>query len=191
MSLKGYIRGRLCADFLSLGVLLAWSCAGQAQLPFELVDKLNAYPHAVEVSQATMEVRDHEIGLGAIKKIRGVWQFKESERLSGTLDRHTWQIVDGFSSLEIFEGLVAELESDGMAELLFACEGRSCGQGVQWANRVFGERILYGREELQRYSVYALTGEVSFRVILYSAARTADRQYFHMESLELDSGNDR
>ncbi|MEH6583035.1 MAG: DUF4892 domain-containing protein [Halioglobus sp.] len=190
MSLKCFRRGRRYAGLLSMGFSLAWSPAGQAQLPFELVDKLNAYPHAVEVSQAALEVRDHEVGLGAIKKVRGVWQFKKSERLSGSLDRHTWQIVDGFSSLEVFEGLVAELESAGAAELLFACEGRSCGQGVQWANRVFGERILYGREELQRYSVYALTGETTFRVILYSSARTADRQHLHMESLELAPGDE-
>ena len=164
---------------------LGWPSISAAKTPGEIIDKLNKYPHATTVAQSETQVRDHEIGLGAMKKIRGVWQFKSSERLSGVLLRNTWQIVDGFTSLEVFSELVTELESTEGSELLFSCEGRSCGQGVQWANRVFGERILYGREELQRYSVYALPKPSKSRVLVYSSARTADRQHLHMEVLEL------
>ena len=138
------------------------------------------------VAQSETQVRDHEIGLGAMQKRSGAWQFKNSERQSGLLRRHTWQIINGFTSLEVLAELVSELETIEGSELLFACEGRSCGQGVHWANRVFGERILYGREELQRYRVYSLKGPAEYRVILYSSARTADRQYLHMDTLQLD-----
>ena len=98
------------------------------------------------------------------------------------MTRYTWQIVDGFSSNEVLEELEAELQD---SELLFSCEGRSCGQGVQWANRVFRERVLYGRDDLQRYRVYG-SGEQEggrYRVLLFSSSRTADRQYLHAEFL--------
>ena len=72
------------------------------------------------------------------------------------------------------------------AQLVFACEGRSCGQGVQWANRVFGERVLYGRDDLQRYRVYGPTQGEGFRLVLFSSARTADRQYLHAELLAIE-----
>jgi len=153
--------------------------------PLDLLEQLIDDPHAIVVAHSVAEVRDYEVGLGAIQKNRGVWRFKDSARHTGTLHRHTWQIVDGYSSLEIYQGLVSQLESEPGSEQLFACEGRSCGQGVQWANRVFSERVLYGREEMQRYSVYELAGEPGYRVILYSSARTADRQYLHMEVLQL------
>lgn len=166
---------------------LGWPSISAAKTPGEIIDKLNKYPHATTVAQSETQVRDHEIGLGAMKKIRGVWQFKSSERLSGVLLRNTWQIVDGFTSLEVFSELVTEVESTEGSELLFSCEGRSCGQGVQWANRVFGEKILYGREEMQRYRVYSLDKPATGRVILYSAARTADRQYLHMEFLQVQT----
>ena len=82
--------------------------------------------------------------------------------------------------------MLAELEAAVKGgQLLFSCEGRSCGQGVQWANRVFGERVLYGRDDLQRYRVYAPAEGDEYRLVLFSSARTADRQYLHAELLEI------
>jgi hypothetical protein len=165
--------------------MVCFAVGSRADSPLALIEKLDNYPHAVPVSHSSTEVRDHEIGLGAIQKVRGVWRFKDSERQTGTLHRHTWQIVDGFSSLEVYEELVSQLDSGENSELLFSCEGRSCGQSVQWANRVFAQRMLYGREEMQRYRVYRWKEAVEYRVILYSSARTADRQHLHMEVIQL------
>jgi hypothetical protein len=144
---------------------------------------LDEYPHAVQKSFSQEEVIDHEIGLGAIQKVRGEWQFKHSERLSGTLQSYTWQIVNGFSAAEVLDELLNEVKQIEGATELFACDGRACGRGVEWANRVFNERILYGREDLQRYRVFALPGEPESRLLAYSAERTSDRQYLHVEVL--------
>jgi uncharacterized protein DUF4892 len=171
--------GLLCA----LWAANSWSDV--VGTPLELVAFLDSIPHVVDISRSQQQVRDHEVGLGAIRKTRGAWQFKDSERLTGELSRHTWQVVDGFSSLEILERVVAQLDSMEGGAMLFACEGRSCGPGVQWANRVFGQRVLYGREELQRYKVYSIASQPAYRVLLFSSARTADRQYFHLEVLEV------
>lgn len=148
----------------------------------ELLARFNAYPHAVIVSQSDAQVVDYEVGLGAMQKVRGTWRFKTSERQTGRLIRYTWQITDGFTSNEVLASIEAQVTE---AQLLFACEGRSCGQGVQWANRVFGERVLYGRDDLQRYRVYRPTQGDEFRLVLFSSARTADRQYLHAELLEI------
>ena len=164
---------------------LLFSPALMAQQPAELMAELKAYPHTTTVAESVEEVIDHEVGLGAMRKTRSVWQFKSSERLSGSLARHTWQVVDGFTSLEVYEAVKTRLTDIEDSELLFSCVGRSCGHGAQWANRVFGQRVLYGREDLQQYSVYGLTGDPQYRVIIYSSARTADRQYLHMEILTI------
>ena len=78
-----------------------------------------------------------------------------------------------------------KVEGDDSATLLFSCQGRACGHGAQWANRVFRERVLYGREDLQRYAVYELEGSPKYRLITYGAARTEDRQYLRVDLLEL------
>ncbi len=41
------------------------------------------------------------------------------------------------------------------ATILFSCDGRSCGSSNVWANRVFGESRLYGRDDQQAYIVSA------------------------------------
>jgi hypothetical protein len=179
---KGFSRG---AAFFSL--LLSLACtAVAAGTPEELLRQLNDYPHARQVALSEEEVRDHEVGLGAMQKVQGAWKFKKSERHSGLLSRHTWQIVDGFTSIEVMEELLAALEEQDGTTLLFTCDARACGQGVQWANRVFHQRVLYGREDLQRYRVYALQADdAEYRMAIYSSARTADRQYLHVDLLRI------
>lgn len=166
-------------------LLLAFLPSGAiADEPMAMLEALDAYPHAVRVSHSVETVADYEVALGAIRKVRGAWSLKHSERQSGELTRYTWQIIGGFTSAEILEELEAGLTDSA---LLFSCEGRSCGQGVQWANRVFSERVLYGRDDLQRYRVYGPVGEAvnDYRLLLFSAARTADRQYLHAELLAI------
>jgi Domain of unknown function (DUF4892) len=120
-----------------------------------------------------------------MQKHLGDWHFKKSERVSGERLRFSWQIVDGFSSTEVFKGLMQRVAQLPGAELLFACEGRACGNGAQWANQVFSQRVLYGRAEDQRYSVYRVHGDGDYLVLAYAAARTSDRQYLHAEVVSL------
>ena len=183
MSVKAWGRG-----FANTGVLLVLllGCGPVlASSPEQVLLRLNEFPHAQQVAFIEKEVIDHEVGLGAINKVSGAWRFKRSERVSGVLSAYTWQIVDGFTSLEVMDELVTKVVESGTSELLFACAGRACGQGVQWANRVFHQRILYGREQFQRYSVYRLQSEAEYRLIIYSSSRSADRQYLHVELLKL------
>jgi hypothetical protein len=158
----------------------------EAENPAEqLLLDLDSFPHALRVDTSRQQVVDYEVGLGAMQKHLGDWQFKKSERLDGERLRFSWQIVDGFSSEEVMQKLVENVEQLPGAELLFRCEGRSCGNGAQWANRVFSQRVLYGRADAQRYCVYRLDGERVYYVLIYASARTSDRQYLHAEVLTL------
>ena len=173
-----------------LAVAALWLVPGMAALadqdsPVLLLQQLDEFPHARQVDFSQKQVIDYEVGLGAIQKVRGTWQFKDSERRSGKLTRYTWQIVDGFTSLEVMQELESELQQRESLQALFQCEGRACGSGAQWANRVFHQRILYGREGLQQYAVYRLDEAMEYRLSIFSAARTADRQYLHVELLEV------
>lgn len=179
-------------------LLLAWALvavAGAASpsgfSPQVLVDELEAFPHALPIARTQDRVRDHEIGLGPIQKSMGAWVFRDSVRMDGELQRLTWQIVDGFTSSEVLQRLEQSLSAQEAATRLFACDGRACGSGSQWANRVFGQRLLYGRADDQRYRIYAVQGaEAVYRVLLYSGARSSDRQYLHLDILEVTPGAD-
>ncbi|MDO8863905.1 DUF4892 domain-containing protein [Haliea sp. E1-2-M8] len=176
----------LLSAFLAMG---SFALAEEAAYdPAALLQELENYPHAVSVASKSETVRDHEIGLGPMQKSDGDWIFRSSERLDGELRRETWQIIDGFAAREVLAGLEAALLLAG-AEVLFSCNARACGSAAQWASRVFNQRILYGRAEEQRYRVYAVSSAAGeFRVVLYSGARTTDRQYLHVDLLKLPPG---
>jgi len=153
-----------------------------------LLSVTDSSPHTSQIDTSQRAVVDHEVGLGAIRKVRGFWQYKDSAGCNGLLSRYTWQVSDGFSAVEVLSELEQGLLALEGAELLFACEGRACGHANQWANRVFGQRLLYGKSDEQRYRVIAVEDAAgTARVLLYSSARTADRQYLHADYLLLDS----
>lgn len=154
--------------------------AGSAEA---LLRQLDESARVRQMAFSSEEVVDHEIGLGAIQKVRGAWQFKHSERLSGTLLSYTWQVGNGYRAAEVMAQLLDSVARIEGATNLFSCDGRACGRAVEWANRVFEERVLYGREDKQQYSVFAFAGEQAARLIVYSAERTEDRQYLHVELL--------
>ncbi|MFT4520340.1 MAG: hypothetical protein ACI9JM_002742 [Halioglobus sp.] len=152
----------------------------------EALNSISDSPHTRVIEMQESAVKDHEIGLSSIKKVRGVWSFKKSERVDGELVSRTWQILDGFDSSAVMEDLLTNFKVTEQAELLFGCDGRSCGQSAQWANRIFGQRVLYGREDLQQYRVYALQRDAEYRLVVYSASRTTERQYLHADLVQLD-----
>ena len=123
------------------------------------------------------EAYDYQIGLSALQKIRGSWQFKKSVRLSGLVLSETWQVEGGYDSQEISEMIAVWIGDKLSSKVLFECRGRSCGSSSQWASRIFERRLLYGRDDTQRYTVYQNSGLTDFWLIVYSSARSNNRQY--------------
>lgn len=170
---------------LALLVLVATGTAAEVSAPMQLLQQLDEFPHAQQIEYEQSDVLDYEVGLGAMQKISGAWQLKHSERFNGKLTRYTWQLNDGFTSLEVMNDLLAQIEKLDAETLLFSCDGRACGSGVQWANRVFQQSVLYGRESLQYYRVFSIGESPKYLLLIYAAARTADRQYLHTELLQV------
>jgi hypothetical protein len=148
---------------------------------------LAASSHAVLVSQSNTDVNDREIGLDALQKRLGHWGFEHSVRVSGNLREATYQIVDGYSAAEFLRQHVQTFMTEFGVTTLFECEGRDCGRSVQWANRVFEQRLLYGQDNDQNYWVgQSATGQAALYVA-YSAYRTESRQYLVLQRYLLDA----
>lgn len=153
---------------------------------FEFTD-LSSSPHALIVANADLVVNDKQIGLDALQKRLGQWGFEKSLRVSGQLSEVTYQIVDGYSAAELLQAQVEALKEKQQISPLFECEGRDCGRSVQWASRVFGQRLLYGQDNDQRYWVGQSTQSDQSIYVAYSAYRTESRQYLILQRIKLDS----
>ncbi|WOJ98658.1 DUF4892 domain-containing protein [Congregibacter brevis] len=180
--------------FLQTTVVLTALCGFSAQLlsadndPFtDYFAGLSDYPHLEEIdAQSGERVRDYLVPLGAIEKIRGVWSPRRSDRVTGDRASYTWRVLDGYTSSEMVQELDERVASQEGVTQTFSCEARACGSSVQWANRIFQQRLLYGTEVSQRYRVYTLeqSGD-SYRMLVYGSARSSDRQYLHVETIKL------
>jgi hypothetical protein len=156
------------------------------ELP-QLFERFIAGQPVVLIEDEALGQGSYAVPLGAMQKIRGSWRPEESERLRGSKLRLTYRLEEGFGSSEVVTELDAVLDSDDSAQLLYSCEARACGNGAQWANRIFEERLLYGRAESQRLRAWRLEDEAGdYRAVVYASARSADRQYLRLEILRPD-----
>ena len=158
--------------------------------PQAYLEWLQSAPYLTLVdSRPEAPVSAYTVPLGAIQKIRGVWAPRRSERLSGARRSYTWRVEEGFSVAEVIAELDRRLALDGAAEIRFRCDARACGSSVQWANRIFGERLLYGTEASQRYRVLAFPAAPApapareRRLLIYGSARSNERQYLRVDLL--------
>ncbi len=170
-----------------LKVIVALLIAGLSTLSMAAeAPQFEPWAHATEHSRKGPVTTDYLLGLGALQKIHGRWAHKHSEALSGELTSVTWQLKEGFTAEEAFVWYVEQLPGD--AQLLFECEGRSCGSSAQWASRVFDERVLYGHEERQHYAVWRLQqDDATWVLVLYAVDRANRRHFLRMDLLEQDA----
>ena len=176
----------LAALFGAVLVNLAPARAAAQEGPQVYLKWLQSLPylHLVD-AEPEAPVSAYTVPLGAMRKIRGVWAPRRSERVSGVRRAYTWRVEDGFSVAEVIADLDRRLAVDTAAEIRFRCDARACGSSVQWANRIFGERLLYGTQASQRYRllVFPTAKARQQRLLIYGSARSNERQYLRVELL--------
>jgi len=147
------------------------------------------YPRSKIDSYSKTTTDDYLLALGAPKTVNGVMVLEYSERLSGSLTRHTYRSPDAEPSELVFAHFQTQLLSLAH-RVLFECHGRECGSSNQWANRIFDVRKLYGPERYQHYLAAQLNTEKGpLFVALYSIQRGNKRVYTQLDLLTPDGNS--
>lgn len=134
----------------------------------------------------TEKVKDHWLILGAIKRISGSLQAEAEVRLQAKVTKWLWQLPEGHNSQEGFYSLKAQLAKDSTT--LFECIGRGCGLSNDYANQVFKQSILYGRDSDQYYWAGLTEGRNPQVWVVYTSQRSAKRVYAYVEKIDLNKG---
>jgi len=76
------------------------------------------------------------------------------------------------------------------AQILFECSSIRCGRSNVWANQIFNQAVLYGRDATQDYLVAATVAEDGARwlTLVYTVTRGNLREYVWVEHLRVESG---
>ena len=147
------------------------------------ISVVNPGPLAKLDKELQQQTNDYRLALGAAVKINRTIRLGNEMRLTGELSRVTWEYPKSHEPSEALESVREQLLSAG-AELLFECEGRDCGASNIWANDLFQNPALYGRDDFQRYVALQLNGDF---YAIYANRRGNQRVYLHIDQIKQGS----
>ena len=142
------------------------------------------FPDSEMTSLEFAEDTNYRLILSSLQRSRGLVSAEKSEMLRGDITKIIYEVAPEFSGQDVFEYFNNEA-TERNYKVLFSCIGRECGSSNYWANDVFGNRVLYGPERNQYYSVFdaATEGREDF-VAMYIITRGNRRVYVYFEFIE-------
>ncbi len=153
--------------------------------------KLQSYPNAREIFHSETEEDSFLLALSAYKKVDNNWLVDRSQRLSGKLERRTYELPADHNAETGFAFFKDQLDKYNLREL-FHCRARDCGTSNSWANNHFKIIQLYGMDQYQLYGAYEITNadEKPFYVVIYAVMRGNKRAYVQLDVLHLNKVDD-
>ena len=126
-----------------------------------------------------VDVSRHLVVLGALEKVNHILEPEKSVIVQGIKSTFTYYLPEARRTLNVGKQIKPQLVQLG--ELVFECQGRSCGSSSNWANRILGKAILYGPEQYQHYyAVKLINGYLS----VYVGQRATRKIYLHIEVVD-------
>lgn len=177
-------------NYLIAGLLVL---AGVAPVVQADEDDLSGFPDAFPQSSLEEEVpvvsSGHLVLFSPVREVNNAIRSDRMARIPVKGVGRLYQINRDASRGEAREHYQTLLQARG-AQVLFECSGRSCGRSNVWANQIFDQSTLYGRDADQDYLVAAVTGESgkTWLTLVYTVTRGTQREYVWIEHLEAGEG---
>ncbi len=167
-------------SFSCLLIALALQCAHQVTAQ----TLIEPFSNSTLISSDTLSDHVYQVPLGILQRSSGRASPEKSLRVTGKLSKLLYEIPSGFSGDEIENYFIQQFDRAGFDEL-FSCDGRACGSSNDWANDVFGNRVLYGPSQNQYLMVYADNSRHPVNYfVCYIITRGNGRLYGYLEILE-------
>lgn len=144
--------------------------AGAADLPgAKDPSQLPRFPGS-HISRFSSQPRTQQLlPLGPIKRVGRELRLDKSHRLLAERTQVSYRTPSASDLDEVFRHY-RDASSRRRGEVVFFCQGRSCGSSNYWANQIFRISSLYGPEDMQRLLV-ARFEEESAWLLLYVIER--------------------
>lgn len=97
----------------------------------------------------TQDAEKHPMPLSSIKRVSNRLIIESQTSAAGTRSNYLYRVSEATSLQKSVAYYKELLKEQGRIE--FACEQRNCGASNHWANDVFGDRNLAGRDSDQTY----------------------------------------
>lgn len=174
-------------SLLAVAVLACGSVAAAS----ELGEPLDAFAQSSLQSALDIRSSGHLVLMSPVREIRGEIRSDVMARLPVNGKGQLFEINRDASRKAAQEHYRRELQARG-GQILFECSGVACGRSNVWANQIFEQPRLLGRDQDQDYFVGAVADVDGNRwlTLVYTVTRGNQREYVWVEHLQIAGGAD-
>ncbi len=141
--MRFWVRKKLQSTLFGIG--LAFGVCGSV-----FAEGFDFVASGLSLEKATTQTAEkHPMPLSSIKRVSNRLVIESKTDAAGTRSNYLYRVSEA-TSLEKAVGYYRELLKD-QGRIQFACEQRNCGASNHWANDIFGNRNLAGRDSDQTY----------------------------------------
>lgn len=179
------ILSRLCAKAVTVWLL---ATAGLA-MANPLAEPPAPFPQSNLESTTRIESSGHLVLFSPVREIRNEIRSEAMARLPVSGEGRLYEL-DREAGREEARDHYLEVLNERGAAILFECSGVSCGRSNVWANQVFEQSRLLGRDSGQDYLVAGAMDSSGQRwlTLVYTVTRGNLREYVWVEHLAVEAG---
>lgn len=148
-----------------------------------------AFPQSTLQSSVDIRSPGHLVLFSPVREIRDEIRSEVMARLPVQGEGRLYEISRDATRQAARAFYLKQLAGGG-AQVLFECSGIACGRSNVWANQIFQQSRLLGRDATQDYVVAATTAEDGrqWLTLVYTVTRGNLREYVWVEHLAVQSG---
>lgn len=148
-----------------------------------------AFPQSTLKSSVDIRSPGHLVLFSPVREIRNEIRSEVMARLPVQGEGQLYEIARDATRQAARAYYLKQLTGGG-AQLLFECTGIACGRSNVWANQIFQQPGLLGRDAAQDYVVAATTAEDGrqWLTLVYAVTRGNLREYVWVEHLAVQNG---
>jgi hypothetical protein len=143
-----------------------------------------AFPRAVLEQTEVLEDAEYRLILSGLKNRATVISGKVERLINADVKRELWQLSSNHNIQQVMDHYLSQWAG---GEVLYQCSGLDCGSSNFWANKIFNNSKLYGRDINQSYAVVIDPKEKTKIHVLYAIQRSKQTIYFNLD--EVDSSD--
>ena len=114
-----------------------------------LASEISPFPDSTLVHESSLGDIEFNVILSAPKRINNALEIEKQETVKGNAIVRMYELKSGAQLENAYKYYQGVLSSNG--DIQFQCEKRACGVSNYWANKIFDEHKLYGRDSSQYY----------------------------------------
>ena len=122
------------------------------------------------------ESRQYRLLLSAPRKTVDRVTTQDERLLAADVWRRVWEVPGRLELAPLLEQVRSALAADGGVTELFSCRDLACGSSHYWANEIFANGRLVGRDTGQRYAALELDAPSGPQLVVLYASHRGARQ---------------